>query len=196
VKSKALLAAVFALALAAPPSHAAGMTWIGAGGGLNMPMGDFGDVASLGFFGGVSGTHMLNDQFGVGGDIHFHSFGVDDEFEEGLAVLAGESVDVSLSALQFTAHGTWMFPMEGDFKPYARLGLGFYNVGSKVEGGTFDSDDSETNFGFNLGLGGMFKTSDTMAIGGEVLYHSIMTEDEASNLITIGAKIAFGVGGK
>jgi len=194
MKSKVLTAAVFALAVAASPSFAGGPTWIGANLGLNMATGDFGDVASTGYFAGATGTMMLNEQFGVGGDLNFHSFGVNDDFEEDLAAGLGESVDVSLSAIQFTPHGKFFFSTSGDFMPYAKLGVGFYNTKAKIEAASGESDDSNTDLGFNLGVGGMFKASDKMAYGVELLYHSIMTEDESSNLFTIGGVLTFGVG--
>lgn len=194
MKSRILAAAVCSLALAASPSFASGPTWIGANLGLNMATGDFGDVASTGFFGGATGTMMVNEQFGIGGDINFHSFGVADEFEEDLAAGLGTSVDVSLSAIQITPHGKFFFSTSGDFKPYGKLGIGFYNTKAKIESSLGSSDDSETNLGFNLGVGGLFKASDKMAYGVELLYHSIMTEDESSNLFTIGGVLQFGVG--
>ncbi len=193
MKFKTLAAAAFALALAASPSHAAGSTSFGINVGVNLPTGDFGDIASLGYFGGVTGTMMINDQFGIGGDINFHSFGVNNDYEEALAVLAGESVDVSWSAIQVTPHAKFLFSKGGDFIPYARVGLGIYNTKFKIETATSgDSEESSSDFGYNLGIGGMKKLGDKMAMGVELLYHSISSEGESANLFTVGGVLNFG----
>lgn len=194
MKSKMLAAAVLALSFAAAPSHAAG-TWIGVKAGLNLPTGDFGDVASLGYFAGATGTVMMSEQFGLGGDLVFHSFGVDNDYEEAEAVRVGSTVDISLSALQITPHAMYVIPTNGDFKPFVRLGLGLYRAAKKLEAsGGGDSNDSSTDFGFNVGVGGMKKASDKMAYGVELLYHSISTEGDSSNLFTVGGKLVFGGG--
>lgn len=195
MKRNLLAAAVLALTVSATPSFASGPTWLGVNAGVNVPTGDFGDFASLGFFGGATGTMMINEQFGVGGDINFHSFGVSDDYEELLAALAGEPVDVSLSAVQITPHAKYFFGSGSDFTPYAKFGVGIYNLRAKVESASVgSSDDSESKLGFNLGVGGMIKASETMAYGVELLYHTIMTDDESSSLFTIGGVLNFGFG--
>ena len=194
MKFKTLTAAVFALTVAASPSFA-GASWLGVNAGLNVPTGVFGDIASLGYFGGVTGSMMINDNFGVGADINFHSFGVNNDYEEALAVDVGESVDVSLSSIQMTPHIIYMFPTSGDFKPYAKLGLGFYNSKVKVEAATLGSqEDSQSDFGFNLGVGGLKQASEKMAYGVELLYHSIQSDGESIALFTVGGVLKFGMG--
>jgi opacity protein-like surface antigen len=80
--------------------------------------------------------------------------------------------------------------------PFLRAGLGAYLLKTKVEGETFEGDDDETDLGFNIGGGLLIHSSSNMAIGGDLLYHYIATEDEATNLFTLRAVLMFGVGGE
>lgn len=193
MKLKHLFAAAFAVVIAVAPAHAARKHTFGFTAGPNLPTGDFGDIASLGYFGGVTGTLMINDQFGVGGDVSYHSFGVNNDYEEALAVAAGESVDVSWSSIQITPHAKFFFSSSGDLRPYARLGLGIYSTKLKIEAASLGTEeDSSSDFGFDLGIGALKQAGEHMAYGAELLYHSISSDGESANFFTIGGVLQFG----
>jgi opacity protein-like surface antigen len=188
-----------ALALVAGTAHAAvGDMWFGVQGGMAIPTGDFGDVAKTGFQGTLSGQYGVakNCYFGV--DLGYHMWSAKDEINDALVAAPplgfGPGSELKLSALQATAFGTYNFPMADEKQmPYIKIGAGIYNVKSKIEGGTLEEDESESNFGFNLGAGYDYEVSPAYTIGLLAAYHSIQTEGEATNLFTIGAKLAFGM---
>ena len=190
-----LAVALLASLLCAPPSAAAPAVWLGAELGLSLPTGDYKDEASLGLLVGLTGTYMLGDLFGIGGDLAIHSPGVADDFEEAMAAAAGATVDVGLRAIQATAHARLTLPTRGTVKPYLRGGFGLYNLGSRVEGGTLDVDDSETDLGFNLGIGAL-AAAEAVALTGELAYHSIGTEGSSTIMFTLAVGLHFGVGSR
>jgi opacity protein-like surface antigen len=192
MKVRILAAALLGLALAAAPSAAAPV-WLGAEVGLSVPTGDYKDEASLGLLVGLTGTRMFGGHFGLGGDLAIHSLGVADDFEEAMAAAAGATVDVGLRAIQITTHAKLVLPTKGTVKPYLKGGLGLYNLGSKVEGGSLDVDESETRFGYHLGVGGQ-AAADAVALSGELAYHSIGTEDSRTNMLTLTVGLHFAVG--
>ncbi len=196
MKIRSLVLALSVLALVASPCLAGAPVWLGAQLGFTVPTGDYKDEASLGFLAGLTGTYMLTDIFGVGGDIALHTPGVSDDFEEAQAALAGSTVDVSFRAIQITPHAKLVIPVEGAMKPYAKVGLGLYNLGSKVEGGSLDVDQSRTKFGFNLGIGMQSLLTSVVAWSGELAYHSVNTDGGSTNLFTLAAGIHFGMGSR
>jgi len=196
MKTRSLALALSLLALVAPPCLAGAPVWLGAQLGFTVPTGDYEDEASLGFLAGLTGTYMFNDLVGLGGDIALHTPGVSDDFEEAQAALAGSTVDVSFRAVQVTPHAKLVIPTRGAMKPYARVGLGLYILGSKVEGGSLDVDDSKTKFGFNLGVGMQSLLTSVVAWSGELAYHSVSTDGGSTNLFTLAAGIHFGLGSR
>jgi len=195
MKVRTLAVALLASALCAPPALAAPAVWLGAELGLSLPTGDYKDEASLGLLVGLTGTHMFNDHFGLGGDLAIHSPGVADDFEEAMAAAAGATVDVDFRAIQITTHARLVLPTKGTLKPYLTGGVGLYNLGSKVEGGSLDVDESETRFGYHLGVGG-WAAAETVALSGELAYHSIGTEGASTNMLTLSVGLHFAVGGR
>jgi opacity protein-like surface antigen len=196
MKLRILVVALLGLVLAAPPAFAAAPIWLGADLGLSIPIGDYKDEASLGLLAGLTGTYMFTDYFGLGGDIALHSPGVADDFEEAQAAEAGATVDVSLRAIQVTPHARFLIPTRGTVQPYLKGGLGLYNLGSRIEGGSLDVDESKTKFGFNLGVGAQTLATSVVAFGGELAYHSISTDGSATSMLTLTAGVRFGVGSR
>jgi hypothetical protein len=187
---------VLALALAAPASHAAGGITLGAQGGLSLPIGDFADAASTGFHIGGTGTYMMGDDLGFGGSILFHSFGVNDDYEEAQAVQAGTSVDVSFSTLQVTAHALYKLPGGEGMAPYLKGGLGIYNSSAKVEYPDGGSDDSNADIGLHFGGGVHYARGGAIGYGLEAAYHYVASEGDATNLLTVSGTLTFGVGAR
>lgn len=200
MKIKALaLAAIIALGAAGAAN--AGTFWVGPTGGVSIPTGDFGDAAKLGFNGGLTGTYMLDPTWGIGADVAYHMWNAKDEINDAVNALLGTTdAEVKFSAIQYTAHVAWIAPGESSVKPYAKLGVGGYNVKTAITSSIGDADDSSNKVGFNVGGGILFKTSPNMAFGLGAAYHMINTKDEDTgaentNIITANAKLIWGFGG-
>jgi opacity protein-like surface antigen len=197
MRCKAVFLGAALLLLGASAANAArtgstGSTWLGVSGGAGIPTGDYGDAAGTGWHLGVTGTRMLNDQFGIGGDAGYHAWGPSEDVEDALA--PGE--EISWSAVQATAHGILMFPTRSNVKPYARFGLGLYNVGFDFESPSGDFDDSESKLGFNLGGGMNFLTSGNTRWGMAAALHFIPAEDDLGadvNFLTLGVNVLWGI---
>ncbi len=212
MKIKALAVAAI-IALGAAGAANAGTFWVGPMGGVSVPTGDFGDVAKLGFNGGVTGTYMIDPMWGVGADLGYHMWNAKDEFNDALnqevidqvfdetgIVIPSPNAEVKFSALQYTAHVLWMAPGESKTKPWAKLGVGSYNIKTKVTSDIVDFDDSANKVGFNVGGGVSFATSSAMGVGVGVAYHMINTKDDATgatntNIITANVGLMWGFGG-
>jgi hypothetical protein len=114
------------------------------GGGVTVPAGTFGDVASTGWHGGAAlGFQPADFPIGFQIDGTYHRFG----FE-------AANVDADWQMIQGTADIVFAFNRSEESKlhPYLIGGVGAYNVkavGNDAEG--IDSD--ETDFGVNAGLG-------------------------------------------
>lgn len=134
-------AVLLAVALADP---AVAQLRFSLGGGVTVPVGTFGDVASTGWHGGAAiGFQPADFPIGFQVDGTYHRFG----FE-------AAGLDADWQMIQGTANAVFMFNRseESKFHPYLIGGVGAYNVkavGDDAEG--IDSD--ETDFGVNAGLG-------------------------------------------
>lgn len=187
-KSVVLSAALLMFGVGAANASA---TWLGVNGGAGVPSGDFGDVAATGWQFGATGTRMVNDQWGFGGDVNYHMWNASDD----LANTFGPGEELKMSALQATAHVMMAFPTQSTVSPYAKVGLGVYNVGSKFESPAGDTDNSESNFGFNFGGGMNFATSGNMRWGVNAAYHVVNTDSNTDvNIMTFGVNVLWGVG--
>jgi opacity protein-like surface antigen len=134
---------------------------------------------------------MLNEQFGIGGDLGYHAWGASEDVEAALA----PDEEISWSAIQATAHGTMMFPTQSNVKPYAQLGFGLYNLAFKFESPSGDFDDSESKFGFNIGGGMNFLTSGNSRWGMGAAVHFVPAEDDLGsdvNFYTLGVNVLWG----
>lgn len=168
-----------ASALAATP----GSMTFGVSGAAAIPMGDFGDVASTGFGGGVYGDYWLNNQFAIGVDGMWNSHGENSD---------NVPVSVDFTNLQFSAHGKWMIPMEGSpMAPWLGFGVGIYN--STFDDGT--NDESESNMGINVGGGLDWWSSPAFGIGPFINFHNIFTEDESTTYLNVGLNLTFSTTG-
>ena len=191
MKLRILAAAVCVLALcsvstsfAAPPSQSLGIN-----AGLALPMGDAANAVGMGFFGGGTYTYKLNEQFGVGGDVNYITFGKKND------------VDLKFHMLQFGAHGKYYFPMKGgSMAPYAKVGLGMYNVSETMPSYDFlgvtygGGSASESKMGFSLGAGTTMKLNDKASWGLEAVYHMIQTSGSSTSMFTLGASYNFALG--
>lgn len=175
----------------------ASSTWLGVTGGAGVPTGDYGDAAATGFQFGVTGTRMVNDQWGIGGDVCYHMWNGSDDLNAAAELAFGPGSEFKWSALQATAHVIVAIPTQGTMSPYLKGGMGIYNISSKLESPAGDADASESKFGFNVGAGMNFASSGNMrwGVGGQL--HIVPAEEDLGsniNFMTLGVNVMWGVG--
>ena len=139
---------VFALAPAALAMDTSQISWYGHG-GITMPTGDFGDMAGIGFGGGVGGMLPYSEALNLRGQVGYSHFGGKD-----LAGLGGDW-SWSWALIPFWALGEYKFDPASPF--YGVGGLGLIMARSSVEyeylGVQYDESGSDTEFGFTFGGG-------------------------------------------
>jgi Outer membrane protein beta-barrel domain len=181
-------AVVLALGLlfATPVAHAQG-TGFSLGGGLGVPLGDFDDVAELGWHGTAAVTFVPSGwPVGIQVDGAYQQYSL----EDGSFPIDG----VKDQIIQGTANLVYTFntSQESTFRPYLIGGGGVYN--SKLTGADDPGDllpDGETDFGVNAGAGFNFGAgSASLFIEGR--FHSIFTEGSSTQFIPITLGIRFG----
>jgi outer membrane protein W len=153
---------------------------IGVGGGIGLPMGDFGDVFKMGFGGGVSGKYMLNDNLALGVGIGYMTFSAKDEF--------GGS-DYKYSVIPITASVAYYFATEG-FKPYVGADFGMYMGKVKTPVG----DASGSDLGFAPTVGFEYDLSESMALDVNAKYNYIMSEGSATTILGVNVGLVFALG--
>lgn len=173
------LAAVALLLVAgvATPAAAQARGYVGFGGGVSIPVGDFADAAKLGWLGQVvagvtgpsgmlggriDGTYSQNSLKGTGSG-HFSLFGA--------------NADIVLTPGKRPAK----------VHPYFLAGVGFYN--SKLSVGT---GNSSTKFAWNGGAGLQIHTGNRMDVYTEARFISVQTSGASTNFIPITIGLRFG----
>lgn len=81
---------------------------------------------------------------------------------------------------------------------FAQGGVGLYNFSMKYDYSdttpySYSADDSQSKLGFNLGAGVNFPVGPKTKLNFQGNYHSISTEGESTNYMTIRAGIGFGL---
>lgn len=185
MKLKALVLGAMLLC-AAGVSHAQS-TSLGLIGGLGVPTGDFSDAANTGYYVGANGAYMFNQQFGIGVDLAYHGWAGSDDLNAATDALLGTTgSEWTWSAIQATPHLIVAVPSEGTVRPWFKAGAGLYNLKGKLETPLGDDDDSESKFGFNVGLGFDYRNTDAFGIGVDAAYHMIPEDNGDVSLFTVG----------
>jgi len=186
---KALTAVAMATAFTASTAHAQTPVSFGVGGGVNIPLSDFGDAAKLGF----QGTALVQFApanlpvgFRVDGTYQQNKFSDDQA--------AGPLGDGKFQNIYGTADVVYTFKTAESsmFHPYLIAGGGVYNGKAKL-----DSDvdtGSDTKFGVNAGAGFDYAAG-SATIFLEARFHNVFTSDDATGAsnttfvpITVGVK--------
>ena len=175
-------AALMALAGVAP-AMAQGGAKFSVGGGLTLPLGDFGDGANTGWHGLAAVSFVPNNSpVGIQVDGMYQRFGLDEFFGD----------DANFRLIQGTANAVYRFQTSEETKihPYLIGGVGLYN--GKVGGDDIVGDpESETDFGINAGAGFDFAAG-AVALFVEGRFHNVFTEGESTNFIPISVGIRLG----
>lgn len=172
----AMLAAA-GLVLAA--SSAQAQASFGLGLGLTMPMGDYGDVGSMGFHAQGSASFGLGAApIGLRADLAYHRTGLE------------QGADGSTSLMGGMVHGVYNIPSKGQIRPYLLLGVGYFSEKVDVTG-VGSADDNGLAYGAGVGLN--FKLP-AAALFVELKYTTIAENDTfaATNFLPITFGIRFG----
>lgn len=185
---RAVLGAALMASVGAAPAVAQGGASFSLGGGLTLPLSDFGEVAGTGFH-GLAAVSFVPANFPVGIQVDgmFHRLGVDDDPVFG-------DVDANFQIIQGTANVVYRFANSPDTKvrPYLIGGVGLYN--SKLTGDDVpDGFGSDTDFGVNAGAGFDF-VAGSVGLFVEGRFHNVFTEDDNTNFIPITVGVRLGGG--
>ena len=172
---------IFALSLAAALSTSAlqaqSKLTFGAGAGLTLPMGDFGDAAKLGWHGlALVGYSPSASPVGFRGEFFYgqnNTDGIDGSFK-----LAGAMASV-----------TYDFPSKSSIRPYVLGGIGMVNAKVEIDG--FGSD-SETKLAAAGGGGIKFRAGSNANFFVEGRFVNVFTSGSSTTYIPVSFGIQFG----
>jgi opacity protein-like surface antigen len=196
MKFKSLILATAIMVCSVGAANAAGSFWLGANAGGAIPTGDYGDAAATGWNLGAVGTYMVNSQWGFGGDLGYHAWNGSEDLNAATELAFGNGAEFKWSAIQATSHAVMLFPTSSNVKPYAKVGLGLYNLKGAVSGGTTDSEESQSKLGFNFGGGMNVMSSGNMMWGLNGAYHMIPAEEDFGadvSEFTLGLNLMWGM---
>jgi hypothetical protein len=177
---KAVAALAIGMFVSASGLHAQGAEF-SLGGGVDLPLGDFDDVAKLGFH-GLAGVSVVptNWPVGIQVDGNYSRFSDDTPF------------DVKFQLIYGTGNIVYKFKTSEDtrFRPYLIGGGGGYNCKVKGDDVPTGVDDSETKFGINAGAGFDFKAG-SAGIFVEGRFHDVFTSGSNTTFIpfTVGVRL-------
>jgi len=177
----------------------AGSNWMGVSGGAGFPTGDYSNVANTGWHLGVTGTHMVDDQWGIGADLAYMAWGGSTDLNNAAQTAFGPGSKFNWSAIQATAHGVMAIPTKTAAKPYAKAGVGLYSMDLKLSSPSGDVSTSKSKVGFNVGAGMNFPSNNSTRWGVEATYHIVPTGNDYGsdvNFFSLGVNLMWGVGKK
>lgn len=153
--------------------------------GILLPMGDMGDVLSMGF--GICPTfdYMMNEKLALAGTVGYVSWGAKEE----IAGLETSFTDIPIKA------GAKYYLGAGGMKPYLLGEFGIHMLTASVKGTimgySFDESASETDMGFAVGGGMEMPMGEKMKLNFLAQYESIFEDESFNNLvIKVGIKYA------
>lgn len=138
------------LALALPLAVTLGVNEANAGigihGSLALPMGNFGDVAGMGFGGGASWERELNENITYAAKVSYLTFGEENKITTTMIPVMGQT--------------NYYFGDNEDMRFYGSFSAGYYFINLDADGGASVSDNK---VGFALGGGMKMKSLDFSA---------------------------------
>ena len=196
MKSMSAVVGAAMLVLVAGTANA-GSNWMGFNAGAGIPTGDYSNAANTGWNLGVTGTHMIDSQWGIGADVGYLAWGASNDMNNVAEAVFGPSSEFNWSAVQATAHGVMQFPTQGNVHPYAQVGAGLYSMDLKLNSPSGDVSTSKSKLGFNIGGGMNFPASNNMKWGVSAAYHIVPTGSDYGsdvNFLSVGLNLMWGVG--
>jgi hypothetical protein len=178
---KAVAALALGMLVSTSALHAQGAEF-SLGGGVDLPLGDFDDVAKLGFH-GLAGVSVVPANWPVGIQID----GSYAQFKD------DTPADIKFQFIYGTANIVYKFKTseESQFRPYLIGGGGVYNFKPKGNGLLPGTDDSQTKFGINAGAGFDIKAG-SAGLFVEGRFHDVFTSVNNTTFIPITVGVRFG----
>ncbi|HVE80122.1 MAG TPA: outer membrane beta-barrel protein, partial [Gemmatimonadaceae bacterium] len=146
--------------------------------GATMPMGDYGDVAGMGYH--AQGSAEIAPK---GMPVSWRADLVYDR-HSGKEDVVGP--DATFSTLGMAVNAVYAFQGQSA-RPYLLGGLGMYRSGGEIDGTELEAS---TDFGINAGAGVRFNLGQIRSFA-EVRLHNIMTEGSATRVIPITFGLVF-----
>lgn len=162
---------------------------------VSVPLGDFSDIASMGF--GLNGAFIygISEVFEATGSLGFISWSRDIPT---ISELIETSADGSFTSIPIMAGARYYFPQR-NLMPYAALELGLHifstsdyiitisDVESKFDGTT------DVNFGFTFGGGAVYEVSKGFKVDGSLKYNIINGDPSSLTHLTLRVGVLFGI---
>lgn len=145
--------------------------------GYAMPGGDVGDLLDSSIsFGLDFDGYKINDNVTIGAGFFYTGNTKSND-------LLGVAYDYTVSAYGLSPYAKYSKEVDMSGKKmnvYGLAGLGMYGVSQKLEftgaNAIFNSDTSESKFGFNIGGGAMYPLNDKMQLGLDLRYHIVASD--------------------
>ncbi|MCP5064171.1 MAG: porin family protein [Ignavibacteriae bacterium] len=168
---------------------------VGVNAEVSVPLGDFSDIASMGF--GLNGAFIygISDVFETTGSLGFISWSRDiPTITETLEA----SADGSFTSIPLLVGARYYFPQRS-LMPYAAFEIGLHifstsdytisiaNVETTLEGAT------DVNFGFAFGGGAVYEVSKGFKVDGSLKYNIINGDPSSLAHLTLRAGVLFGI---
>jgi hypothetical protein len=168
----------------------------GADAGLSMPMGNSGDLYSMGFVVGVNGFYPYRENILIGGRIAYNRWGIDS------GGWVGSNVDGSSSVMEFVPQVRYLFPTEEGktMSFFGQGGLGFYRYAFNVDVENdlplvglqkYSYDDSAVNLGLCFGGGALFEQGSGRVWEVRPMIHVVFTEGESTTFLSLTVGTTF-----
>jgi len=181
--------AFVALLCCARPARAEVTSWIGWGGGPNIPQGDFKQLARNGWHMDGSYTAMLTPVFGLGGDLNYHAWAGVDDLNAQATAYYGPGAGITFNTWQISAHLMTQLPGEGLVHPFLKVGGGPYKYNAKLTTPYGTGNYAKTHFGFNAGGGVNFRVNETLFLGVGAAYHQYDQDPTPAHFVTADAHL-------
>ncbi|OGF14495.1 MAG: hypothetical protein A2W00_04800 [Candidatus Eisenbacteria bacterium RBG_16_71_46] len=196
MRFKAAILGVTLVVFGAGVANAAGTVWLGANAGAGFPTGTYADAASTGWNLGLTGVRMVNDNWGIGADVAYHAWGASDELKLATEALFGPGSEFHWSAIQATGNAMYRFPTTSNAKPYAKVGVGLYDLSAKLTSPMGDESTTKSKLGFNFGGGMHVMTTGNQMWGINGTYHLIPASEDFGadwRAFSLGVSMMWGV---
>jgi hypothetical protein len=177
-----LLVMVPALAFAQIPMMPGALEF-SATGGASVPAGDFGNAFGTGYGLGASGAFYVMPNLALGASLAYNSYAADDSWQ----TLGVDPSDVSMSILEMTAYGKYMF-MPGPVSPYAKAAAGMFRGKAEIQG----VGEASNDMGIGGGVGAQLRIpTSNIGLFAEGMAYSVFTEGSSTTYYAIRGGINF-----
>jgi hypothetical protein len=160
------------------------------GGGVSIPLGDFDDVAEMGYTITPRFGYYVHPRMSVGVEYAYYNNGASDDLIAFLEQLLGVNVDADFSIHQFTGYGKVLLTTN-PVTPYLRAQLGMYRFGANVDSGLGSGSDSVSEFGIGGGGGVQFRGQGSVGGFVDAIFHVIFTDESSTELLGVQGGILF-----